>query len=104
MLQKDAKSRATLDKVMRHAWVTREGSEPLPKTNYVRVEILVGNKAKSRHKASRRSLLLKVSPIYQSYSTSFNYSAIMSQTITLVDCSLMNPTPLEGLTLVLVGP
>ena len=38
MLTKDPKVRATLSSVMTHEWVTDEGTEPLPRTTYVRIE------------------------------------------------------------------
>jgi len=37
MLEKDPKKRLTLEDIMNHDWVTVEGSDPMPRTSFVRI-------------------------------------------------------------------
>jgi [calcium/calmodulin-dependent protein kinase] kinase len=39
MLCKNARERMTLPEIMKHEWVTFEGTEPLPRTTYVRIDL-----------------------------------------------------------------
>ena len=60
LLDKNPKTRATLEELMDDEWVTKEGSEPLPRTTYIPVERLATNVVRNRRHSSRRKLLVKV--------------------------------------------
>lgn len=47
MLTKDPNQRITLPDIMRHEWVTHEGTEPLPRTNYIRIGMAPLSRKKS---------------------------------------------------------